>query len=427
MATTLYLRKTKNSLGHRTDTAQWRDLLTTRGAGVTTAVVNTAAAGTEIPWSEVAGGSPALAFISPAVSAGFTLATTDTMTFNIWAVESSMNANAGARARVYIWRRWTNALNEVPGGPWSDGVEFGTAIAVMNWTGNPSSNVTVDIGDRIVLALFITNVGTMAGGFTCTMDLEGATGAADGDSWLQLTNTVSFLAETPLDVLARPQRCGQSLAPGHPLAPRYAWFFGGGSGNPGDNGVVDGTTFPDVSNRFRSTYEGGITERGALLTPGGVKFRHPAVRIILGPMAQVFPASAMKGLTIAVRMRWDITTGPGYMDLIGGVSSGGTYVLSVTRNGIGNELQWRVNDSFTTWSAPTLAGDVTWVFTHGNRGTEIWRDGRKASSDATVRTPTVDPTNDFIVGYDDITVGFLYVYHSQLPPSQIVQLSRAPF
>lgn len=95
MATKLFLRNTTNNA-----IGVFQDMQTTAGSGSTTGVVNTTASGTEIQWTQTAGGT-VLEFISGgAPSGGFTLS--GTMTFSIWAHESNMNANCGARARVYL-------------------------------------------------------------------------------------------------------------------------------------------------------------------------------------------------------------------------------------------------------------------------------------------------------------------------------------
>lgn len=175
-----------------------------RGAeAFTTGVVNTAASGTQIQWTRTAGGT-VLEWISGRVPAGgFTLA--GTMTFNIWALENNMNANCGARSRVFK-RTAAGSESEVGGGPYNDGVEFGTAAAVMNWTGVPTSTAFAE-NDRLIVRYYITNVGTMATGFTCTIDYDGPTAAADGDTWFRINENVTFKAEpVPQELLPRRQR-----------------------------------------------------------------------------------------------------------------------------------------------------------------------------------------------------------------------------
>lgn len=187
MATKLFLRETTvNGIG------TFRDLITTAGATATTGVVNTAASGTQIQWTKTAGGA-VLEWISGRVPAGgFTLS--GTMTFNIWASENSAQANAGGRSRVFK-RTSAGVETEIAGGPFNHGVEFGTSAAAKNWTGTPTST-TFSEDDRIVVRYYITNIGTMGSAKTCTINYDGPTASASGDSWFQINETVSFKSES---------------------------------------------------------------------------------------------------------------------------------------------------------------------------------------------------------------------------------------
>jgi hypothetical protein len=186
MATKLFLRTgTQNGIG------AFRDMLTTAGdVGTDTAVVNTAASGTQVQWTHTAGGSVAEWISGRAPAGGFTLS--GTMTFSIWAHESNMNANCGARARVFK-RTGAGVESEIGGGPWNDGVEFGTSSAEMVWTGAPTSTAFAE-NDRIIVRFYITNVGTMASGHTCTLTYSGPD-ATSGDSFFQINETVAFKAD----------------------------------------------------------------------------------------------------------------------------------------------------------------------------------------------------------------------------------------
>lgn len=183
MATKLVLRNTAaNGIGSYFDM-----LVDSFGSAADTGVVNTAASGTEIQWTRTAGGT-VLEFISgKAPAGGFTLA--GAMTFSIWAKGSNMNANCGARARVFK-RTAAGVESEVGGGPYSDGIEFTTADAEYTWTGAPTSTAFAE-NDRIIVRYYITNVGTMGGGFTSTLTYNAAN-AATGDSFFQIAETVAF-------------------------------------------------------------------------------------------------------------------------------------------------------------------------------------------------------------------------------------------
>lgn len=186
MATKLFLRSTQgNSIG-----ATYFDMVTTAGAGSTTAVVNTVASGTEIQWTQTAGGSLIQWISGRAPVGGFTLTTTD---ISIWAHESGTAANAGGRYRVFI-RTAAGVETEIGGGPFNDGVEFTKSTPTeMLWTGNVTDQAFAE-NDRILLKVYITNVGTMGSGQTCTLTYNAAD-AATGDSFFNIAETVTFKAE----------------------------------------------------------------------------------------------------------------------------------------------------------------------------------------------------------------------------------------
>jgi hypothetical protein len=193
MPTKLYLRNSATSGITDTGDGILKDLSTEAGSGVAPlAVVNTAASGTEIQWTDTAGGST-IAWISGlAPSGGFTLTSTD---ISIWARESNMNANAGGRYRVFK-RTAAGSVSELGGGPFNDGVEFGPSSTEFTWIGNVTDTAFAE-DDRILIRLYITNVGTMGGGFTCSLDY-GAPDASQGDSFFNIAETVTF---KPQDVL----------------------------------------------------------------------------------------------------------------------------------------------------------------------------------------------------------------------------------
>lgn len=186
MATKLFLRSTQNNaIG-----ATYFDMLPAAGSGTATAVVDTAASGTEIQWTQTAGGAVIQWVSGRAPAGGFTLTSTD---ISVWARESNGQANAGGRYRVF--KRAANGTEtELGGGPFNDGVEFGTSAAEMTWTGNVTDTAFAE-DDRILLKLYITNVGTMGGNRTCTLTYNGAD-AATGDSFFNIAETVSFKAES---------------------------------------------------------------------------------------------------------------------------------------------------------------------------------------------------------------------------------------
>lgn len=156
------------------------ELVTAGGSGNVPLVVNTVASGTEVQWTRVAGGE-VLAWISLRLAAGLTLTTADVY---IFAKESHINANCGGRARLF--RREPNGTEtELGGGPFDDGVEFTTTSTAYTWTCN-FTDTAFNAGDRIMLKLYITNIGTMGGGYTCNNTIDWGTYTA-----------LNFTIETP--------------------------------------------------------------------------------------------------------------------------------------------------------------------------------------------------------------------------------------
>jgi hypothetical protein len=186
MATILYMRNTQdNGIG-----ATYFDASTTIGASLATGVVNTTASGTDILWSQTAGGS-VLQWVSGKLSAGFTLA--GLVTIKLWAFESATAANVGGRVRLYHKNGTTGVETVLGGAPWDDGVEMGTTnppAAALAWTFTPTSTA-FSTGDRLVVKFYITNVGTMGGARTATVRYNNSA-AGQGDTSVTLTENVTF-------------------------------------------------------------------------------------------------------------------------------------------------------------------------------------------------------------------------------------------
>ncbi len=189
MATKLFLRNTTTNGITDTGDGVVYDMLTVAGAGVDTDIVTLTDGGTQIQWTQSAGGS-SIAWISGRVpSGGFTLTTTD---ISVWLLESNMNDEAEGRYRVFKYTPGTPTITELGGGPFDDGVELGTTITEMTWAGNVTDTAFAE-NDRILLRLYATNFTTMTAG---TANLQfNAADASTGDSFFNIAETVSFKAE----------------------------------------------------------------------------------------------------------------------------------------------------------------------------------------------------------------------------------------
>lgn len=425
MATDLFLRDT-NIRGGSVPVGAGKYLLTSRGPSSVEISRATTASGTDLDFN--LNGLP-YKWISLPLSAGFTLSTTDTMTFNIWARESNMSANAGMRCRV--WKIDHGAFGNVQG-PYDDGVELGTADAAMNWTGNAASNITFNKGDKIALGLYLTNVGTMASGHSGIVSYDGPTGGADGDSWLRLTNNVTFMSEDPVGICKRWQKpvpWARGMQ-GHPLCPDFAWLLGENVG-PGTSGGGGSRFVEQIHGRHGKMEQSDGSWLWAARAGHGLQFIQGQDGIRLGQEDQLLSPS---GNTIVVNWR---TQAARWTDQIVGrnVTSGalGVRIADSTNN---DDIEFCINDqavSATSSGAYDLNADIIYVFTHGRRGLEVWRDGVLIASSATVQALTLSTDNLYLgagggaSGNNLAEYGFCFIYKRQLTPAEIQQVTRAPF
>ena len=187
MTTTLHFRNTlTNGI---TGTDKYFDLITTAGASIDVFETDTVASGTEIQLTEdVAGDAPVVWITGRVPAGGFTLTTGD---FSVGARETDMAANVGFRARLFK-RSLLGIETELLGGPFDDGVEWTTSTALKDWTANPTDTAFVE-DDRLIVKLYLTNIGTMGGGHQGQVSFNAASGA--GLSTFIIAETVAFKAE----------------------------------------------------------------------------------------------------------------------------------------------------------------------------------------------------------------------------------------
>ena len=143
MATKLFLRNTiTNRIG-----ATYFDMIAVAGSSSVTAATNTVASGTEIQWTQTAGGSELLFISGRAPVGGFTLTTTD---ISIWAHESGTGVNAGGGYRLFK-RAADGTETELDAAAlYEDGVEFTkTTPTEMAWAGNPTDTAFAE-NERII-------------------------------------------------------------------------------------------------------------------------------------------------------------------------------------------------------------------------------------------------------------------------------------
>jgi hypothetical protein len=111
------------------------------------------------------------------------------MTMNIWASESSNSANCQAKLTVQRCDPTGAAISTIAS--FAKGTELPlTTRAAQNIAGAITGATLVD-GDRIKFTFFVDDFGTMNSGFTFNAGINGPTGAADGDSWVEFTETIT--------------------------------------------------------------------------------------------------------------------------------------------------------------------------------------------------------------------------------------------
>lgn len=390
-------------------------MLAARGAAATQAVVNTVASGTDIQWTDVGGGT-VLEWISPPIATGFTMS--GTMTFNIWARESAMAANAGGLVHVLKWGGGDDNIVECTGSPFSDGVEFGFSGAntAFNWTGAVTGNNVFLVGDRIIVRYAITNVGVMGGGATCNLGYDGPTAAADGDSYFQTTETISFAAEKASGVLAAfPGKPAIDSALSGILRPDHAWLFNEQSPR----------LIRDVCGHRHLTWTPTVANASQHIKVRGAGLRLKTRReTFLGPNSTfVVPTGPC---TILVAARQEILDPNAASYWITGSQVGAEkadFLLSASAATTA-QLDWGSNQLQAT--GLTGARDSIWVASVGPRGMEIWQDGLKKASNATNPTRTAN-TTAFKSLPQFASLGLLYIWKRQLTTAEIKVISAHPY
>lgn len=180
MATTFYLRL-GNSWFQNSGLIQQSTTDIYRGSASTSTTANTVSSGT---WVSL--GYWIVRALEP-----FTLS--GTITMNLWGEESNNTANASLGLRVHKLTsgNYTQLLQI------NSTTELATSPAVRTATGTPTSTA-FGAGDFLVFEVALVPVGTMGGGRTGTVHFNGPTAAANGDSYVTITENVNFTRRVTL-------------------------------------------------------------------------------------------------------------------------------------------------------------------------------------------------------------------------------------
>ncbi len=176
-----------------------RPLGTARGSGATTTSATATVAGPTAGIETTGPGLTKTQWISKPVSADVTIS--GTITANIWAAEDNMSANVAINVVIDILRaattttRNSNTIQNIVQSTRVTEVAV-TTRAVNNFTTGMTSGAytaqTLNRGDRLRIRLVGDDAGTMASGFTFNASYGGATGGADGDTFVTFTEDFSF-------------------------------------------------------------------------------------------------------------------------------------------------------------------------------------------------------------------------------------------
>ena len=170
-------------------TASWwtaEKLSEVRGSGASTRTAATVAGATNGLEMQSLAPLP-VEWLSDPLSADFTIS--GTITANLWANETAAANNVAINFVVEKLDGATGALTQIVKS--ARVIEVATASAVNNFTAAPTSTACKR-GDRLRVRVFADDAGTMGAGGTATFTYGAATAAANGDSWIQFTETLTF-------------------------------------------------------------------------------------------------------------------------------------------------------------------------------------------------------------------------------------------
>jgi hypothetical protein len=169
-------------------------LSTTRGTGVQNtgnkSTVTGPTAGIEVEIGSVT----LYEWVSLPIAADVTIS--GTITVNIWAAESSMNANVAIN--VLIERLTPTGAIGSQIVKTTNATELGTTRTANNFTATPTSTAMTK-GDRIRVRIFgdDSTAANMATGFTFNVAFAAASAGVDGDSYVTFNENITFISSAP--------------------------------------------------------------------------------------------------------------------------------------------------------------------------------------------------------------------------------------
>lgn len=146
-----------------------------------------------IPVNLVADSTPVgLAWISPRFKAGWAVETANQFAWKLSASESLLSANCAGKVKVFRYQPdgtetllYTLATPELPADP----------SALSSTTGGTVTPTPCAEDDRLIVRVYIANVGTMGGGATCSVWYDANAADGVGDSYLTFVGLPEWKAE----------------------------------------------------------------------------------------------------------------------------------------------------------------------------------------------------------------------------------------
>lgn len=156
------------------------DMKNPSSTALVTSVTATTSSGDNIPATDTSGGT-ALKWITKPLLASVTMVTK--VFVNAWIKESNASANAGVGIALHPYTA------DSEGSVFLDAngtVEAGTTIGAERFLTAAATSQAFAAGDRLVIKLQAVAVGTMGASQTLTIDYDGPTAGADGDTWIDI-------------------------------------------------------------------------------------------------------------------------------------------------------------------------------------------------------------------------------------------------
>jgi len=234
---------------------------TTGGDTVTDSVATVAGATAGV---EVTGTTRPYVWYSAPLDADVTIS--GSITWNIWAAESSASANVAINGRIEKIDGATGVITLIDATARTTEVAV-TTRAVNNFSETPAAGVACKRGDRLRVRIYGDDSTTMASGFTFNARIGGATPGSDGDTWVQLTETLSFAAE-PAGTTIYPTDDASVVSTAS--VDREAWTSRGAGVQTDVTNTVTGWTAPiQVTDTAGGTVVDWFTRPLAAFTLGG--------------------------------------------------------------------------------------------------------------------------------------------------------------